>query len=306
MFLKTAPTPSEALLLYRNDFAGASRPILFPGHFYGFFILFAYLLIPHTKRPWVYAARWPVLAIILAFQVRALLDSRHMGLGAGIMVGMSAIYGAGLASTWLCWNRPQFDAKQIQMRVIHKEKNSTGLVGAKGESSGIDLGIETTKGAGRPAISGEDVREGSPRNEGPEEKELDTEYYWQSYPEDFLERISWVSSLILSRRGSRWNWRISTLPDLPEPVASSLYPGTKSTAAPQSGIPPEAIIQSTKSRTSFTGVRTFSTLEEMLREQTPRLLACVIVLLTVISIMKADPYFCQYYFCSLHCYFSMK
>ncbi|KAJ5916138.1 hypothetical protein N7504_000153 [Penicillium tannophilum] len=47
-------------------------------------------------------------------------------------------------------------------------------------------------------------------------------YICQGYPEGFLHRLSWVLSLLLSPRGSRWSWRIKTSMSLPEPLLKEM------------------------------------------------------------------------------------
>ncbi|RKF62074.1 hypothetical protein OnM2_036052 [Erysiphe neolycopersici] len=40
------------------------------------------------------------------------------------------------------------------------------------------------------------------------------DYFWQPYPEDLKERLSWVIDLISNPRGLGWNWSASTIPKL--------------------------------------------------------------------------------------------
>lgn len=47
-------------------------------------------------------------------------------------------------------------------------------------------------------------------------------YICQGYPQGFLHRLSWVLSLLLSPRGSRWSWRIKTSMSLPEPLLKEM------------------------------------------------------------------------------------
>ncbi|KAJ6009053.1 hypothetical protein N7522_004069 [Penicillium canescens] len=42
--------------------------------------------------------------------------------------------------------------------------------------------------------------------------------HWQRYLDAPLHRLNWVLSLLLSMRGSEWNWRIDSLRGLPAPL----------------------------------------------------------------------------------------
>ena len=118
----TAPSSREVMATYRNLFAvrvaeGSLRPMVLPYHLYGMFTLLIYLLIPHTKNPYIYAARWPVLAAICAWQWKTLQDATSMSMATGFAVGLIAAWGVVWAFTWLVLNRPQWDAKRVQPRM---------------------------------------------------------------------------------------------------------------------------------------------------------------------------------------------
>jgi hypothetical protein len=73
-----------------------------------------YLAIPHTRRPWLYRARWLVLSLTTAWHVWMM---RHMS-----SANFAIRYGAGLVAGWgilsnmtlLICTRPQWDAKRVE------------------------------------------------------------------------------------------------------------------------------------------------------------------------------------------------
>ena len=66
---------------------GASRPFVMPFHLLAVWIVpTLYLAIPHKNRPWLYRARWLVLAFIVVFnfQIIAGVSSRNFAAAYGV------------------------------------------------------------------------------------------------------------------------------------------------------------------------------------------------------------------------------
>ncbi|KAI0486253.1 hypothetical protein F4859DRAFT_469641 [Xylaria cf. heliscus] len=123
------PPPSSDLAstyreLYRARFragvqAGTTTPFVLPLHLLAYWVVpTLYLAIPHKNRPWLYRARWLVLAFICAFNGYII---KHVG-----SLNFSFSYGAGFVAAWatiwnftlLVWTRPQWDAKRVERRRI--------------------------------------------------------------------------------------------------------------------------------------------------------------------------------------------
>ena len=98
--------------------AGTARPLVVPYSLFGSFGLpILYLSIPHTNRPWLYRARFLVLAAMLALHVQTITSgtsSSNMAAayGTGLMISFSTLWGL----TLLVWTKPQFEAARVEKR----------------------------------------------------------------------------------------------------------------------------------------------------------------------------------------------
>ncbi|OTB18262.1 hypothetical protein K445DRAFT_315057 [Daldinia sp. EC12] len=108
--------------IYRAKFqedvqTGVKKPFLVPLYLITYWVIpIIYLTIPHKNRPWVYRARWLVLAFTVAFNFHIILHvSSH---------NFASAYGAGLIGAWgivwnfalLVWTKPQWEAKRVEIR----------------------------------------------------------------------------------------------------------------------------------------------------------------------------------------------
>ncbi|KAI0200113.1 hypothetical protein F4808DRAFT_430609 [Astrocystis sublimbata] len=135
--------------LYRARFradvqAGTTIPFVVPLHLLALWVVpTLYMAIPHKNRPWLYRARWLVLAFVCAF-------SWHMTKYVSSM-NFAASYGAGLVSAWatiwsftlLVWTRPQWDAKRVERRRITPRSSSRAMFVLEPKSS---LDVSQTSG----------------------------------------------------------------------------------------------------------------------------------------------------------------
>lgn len=117
-----APTYLKVAAVYRREFykhvaEGSLRPIVFPYHLYGFFLLLTYLCIPHTKRPYLYKARWLVLGAIAAFQWKTLCETSSASITTAFAAGLVSSWVLVLSVTWLVFYRPQFDSMRVELRM---------------------------------------------------------------------------------------------------------------------------------------------------------------------------------------------
>ncbi|KAI1498264.1 membrane bound O-acyl transferase family-domain-containing protein [Biscogniauxia marginata] len=108
--------------LYRDKFwadveAGVTKPFVLPLYLVGiFFLPTLYLTIPHKDRPWLYRARWLLLAFVVVFHFHMARDVSSMNFAFAYGVGLLAAWGTIWNFTLLVWTRPQWDAKRVDIR----------------------------------------------------------------------------------------------------------------------------------------------------------------------------------------------
>ncbi|KAI3329133.1 hypothetical protein HD806DRAFT_481804 [Xylariaceae sp. AK1471] len=108
--------------LYRARFranvqAGTATPFIVPLHLFAYWVVPAlYLAIPHRNRPWLYHARWLVLAFVFAFHWHMIRDVRSLNFASSYGAGVLAMWGTAWNFTLLVWTRPQWDAKRVERR----------------------------------------------------------------------------------------------------------------------------------------------------------------------------------------------
>ncbi|KAI5927819.1 membrane bound O-acyl transferase family-domain-containing protein [Camillea tinctor] len=230
--------------IYREKFwadveAGVTKLFVVPLCFIGILILPAlYLAIPHKDRPWLYRARWPLLAFLTAFHAHMIRSVSSMN--------FASAYGAGLIAAWgtiwnfalLVWTRPQWDAKRMHIRKrTRSETAGKHLNGHSTSQSALRVqscdGTATANGHSQGAASkiprkrqthakeAAAVVSDQPTNQPTSTTDLDQEYeyYWQEYPTDasFWTRLDWVLALITNVRMTGWNWAIPCLPPYEPP-----------------------------------------------------------------------------------------
>ncbi|KAI5866583.1 hypothetical protein GGS23DRAFT_615123 [Durotheca rogersii] len=130
--------------IYRAKFwnqvsTGAKRPFLIPWSFLGVWILpTLYLAVPHRNRPWVYRARWLVLALAVLLNCDTIFNVSSDN--------FATAYGAGLLGAWgiiwnftlLVWTRPQWDARRVNIRrKVETEAKAYGKEDGQSQGRGL-------------------------------------------------------------------------------------------------------------------------------------------------------------------------
>ncbi|KAK3341631.1 membrane bound O-acyl transferase family-domain-containing protein [Lasiosphaeria hispida] len=186
----TADLPTYYTALHRAAFeaslaAGTARPFVLPHALLGSFVLpVLYLAIPHRRRPWLYHARWAVVAAMAALNVGVVVSGTSSR-------NFAVAYATGLAAAWgTLWG--------------------ACLVGV--------MGVQWTAGRVRVRRGGGE-RKGMVDESMALMREGD-EYYWQAYPEGetFWVRLEWVWDLYCSFRGAGWTFAIPSIPSPPRPL----------------------------------------------------------------------------------------
>ncbi|KAI1107553.1 hypothetical protein F4804DRAFT_163463 [Jackrogersella minutella] len=103
---------------FQNDvLTGTKTPLIVPLHLLGIWILpTLYLAIPHRNRPWLYNARWLVLAFIVVFNFNIILHASSHNFGSAYGAGLVGAWGIVWSFTLLVWTRPQWEAKRVNIR----------------------------------------------------------------------------------------------------------------------------------------------------------------------------------------------
>ncbi|KAI0508418.1 hypothetical protein F5B22DRAFT_659355 [Xylaria bambusicola] len=92
-----------------------ATPLIFPLHLTAYWIIpTLYLAIPHKNRPWLYRARWLVLALVCAFHVYMIKHVKSPNFAASYGVGIIASWGTIWNFYLLVWTRPQWDARRVE------------------------------------------------------------------------------------------------------------------------------------------------------------------------------------------------
>lgn len=256
---------------YRLDFAhqvaaGRIKPLILPYAVLGSFLLpVLYFTAPHVHRPWLYAARWPLMAFIFVFNLHETFTTSSANFAIGYAVGLMQAWGIVWAATLLIWMRPQFEAERVEKRKRKRTKTTSAGVSASASS----VARQQSGPFDDDKAPDEDVA--TSLGEG-------YEYYWQAYPADapWTTRLGWSVDLVLSFRGTGWNWCVPVVPHFAKPEK------------PLSG----ALVDlASIPLVTRQGYRRYRTSGEWLRSQVHVLLLGYLVLDLLSVLMMKDPYF---------------
>ncbi|KAL9946760.1 hypothetical protein D7B24_008380 [Verticillium nonalfalfae] len=239
--------------------AGRANPLNIPYHFIPAFVLpILYMAVPHTKRPWLYAARWLVLAVVILFNLDMVRTTSSSNVAIAYVTGLWAVWSIMHNLTMLVWMRPQFDAERVRRHPkvptpASKSTVSNGHAAHSQKSSQV-----------RAWAPGADVEK--------------YDYTWQAFPASapFSERLYWSFELFASFRGAGWSWAIPTIPSPQRPEK------------PLSG---EKVRMDTVPLVTHAGYATYPT-ERAFNVAKLRAVAVAYLALDVIKVaMMKDPYF---------------
>ncbi|KDN68977.1 hypothetical protein CSUB01_07346 [Colletotrichum sublineola] len=258
--------------------AGEARPFVLPYNIFASYIVpMLYMTIPHTKRPWLYHARWLVVAFIIIFNLGILKDTSSTNMSMSYVAGLSAFWGILFGLTMLVFTAPQFEYERVVRRKAKKPASSSGSSNPSSRTSSPDDRTASPNGSGFRKRGGNKKRRAA-RVTAPEVNLDEHEYYWQAYPENgtFLERLSWVIDLYTSFRGAGWSWAV---PSVPSPAPPE-RPGTG-----------EMVKMDTIPLETFVGCQTYKDEKEFLKRKLISIgVAYLILDVFKVSVME-DPYF---------------
>lgn len=222
----------EQRLLYRAEFqsqvaAGARTPLLFHIYIVGSQLLPAlYLAIPHRRRPWLYRARWLVLAAAAGLQWWMLRNGSSASFAGAYGVGLLAAWGLIWNLALLVWTRPQWEARRVVRRRGAARAAGGREAAPRGEAPEAASDVAPSRRLNGSGSNGHAVRErrkngGVSEQKAPngelklngktESADVDVDasgngqeyiYEWQEFPENesFLTRLGWAFSLTTSLR----------------------------------------------------------------------------------------------------------
>jgi len=288
------PPPTKVLAAYQAIFCarvanGEIKPLVLPELIYGIIPIVAYLAIDHRKRSWLYQARWAVWALVMGWQCKMLTETGSRSPANGFAAGLVASWGMVWGTTWLIWERPQFEGQRIRRRRRTKYMGGESQNGAM-----LECGIEHTNGTRRDDniqelrkrdTKGKSDANGNAsaehRNAQVDEARNDIwEYYWEPYPVNISDRLMWILELLITFRMPGWNYAIPPLP----PVSTKF-----TTHQGQPLYPPETISKSRRSARNI--LLPFRTRGELARYRVPRFMLGYVVLDIIKTTMMHDPYF---------------
>ncbi|PGH01213.1 hypothetical protein AJ79_07984 [Helicocarpus griseus UAMH5409] len=209
--------------------SGLIRPVLFPQCFLPIIILILSLVLKLPRKGLFKIVNYLSFGSICYFSFSNILYCRMLGAANGFVFGAASFWYIVLSASLLLINDPQRDFKRIEKRTIYlnserrEEVYHAGQITATTSSASISgSGIKGTLSE-FPRRTTEKPGE-TPTGHAffPNEAQEICILSWQAYPDSFFHRLAWVSDLIFSMRGPGWNWRISTIPKLPQSVSAQL------------------------------------------------------------------------------------
>ncbi|PSR90443.1 hypothetical protein BD289DRAFT_505143 [Coniella lustricola] len=281
--------------------AGDLRPLVVPYSLLGAFIIpVLYLAIPHTRRPWLYAARYPVMLAIVTFNMAETFGSgsSSANFAVGYAVGLMQAWGVLWSATLLVWMRPQFEGERVakRKRLVHRRENANLLVDGTGRLEGRSSNGVTPGGSNGNVMS----RQSGPKPTSTQKQDIHHdvgvdlthapdedvatslaegyEYYWQAFPADesFATRLAWSLDLVMSFRGTGWNWCVPVIPHF---------------AKPEKPLSNSLVDLSSIPRCTRQGYCRYTSKREWLRLRLGPMLLMYLALDALSTLMMKDPYF---------------
>jgi hypothetical protein len=196
------------ILLNEGDYV----PMLFQYALCSLVLLLTPLLIPYRDVNQSRLIRYFFFSIIVYFSVFIIRKVRTSGLCNGYFVGMIAGWFLVWSTTILVFNDPQKSFKRIERGDLVKGDYRNGGTAVEGHAD-TDASFHYNCAPSRASDPAKHI--------GLSQYQQQV-YRWQPYPKSFAHRLDWSLDLIFNFRGPEWNWRINTLPPLPNTVARAL------------------------------------------------------------------------------------
>ncbi|KAI0164901.1 membrane bound O-acyl transferase family-domain-containing protein [Xylariaceae sp. FL1272] len=96
---------------------GETEHFIIPLHLLVYWIVpTLYLTIPHKNRPWLYRARWVVLAFVTLFHLNMIRRVSSLNFASAYLTGLLGAWAIIWTFRLLVWTKPQWDAKRVERR----------------------------------------------------------------------------------------------------------------------------------------------------------------------------------------------
>ncbi|KAK4548422.1 hypothetical protein LTR36_009332 [Oleoguttula mirabilis] len=273
-------TPRE-VVLYQDELyfsridSGKAHPFIYPWAAIGAVVVILYLLIDHRQSVTLRWLRYPVFALLVAFQAWCTQTNRARNSAAAFGVGLISCWGCLWVASIMIFNDCQADFKRIE-RLSDGETESQSKPATDGTANGSAHASSDLRQRRSLATSAE-----SSSTKGPAQRH--GKLFWQSYPTaPMTERLDWVADVFCSFRGVGWTWQTSGIPPPPRWVEAQLdgKDDIQEVAEPI--------------RTSNTGIRRYGDRSRLVRDAAISLVIGYITLDVAKTIMNRDPYFWGY------------
>ena len=266
-------TPREVTLFYDARYqslieSGQAYPFLYPWAGIGAFVVLGYLLIDHRSSPFLKWLRFPLYALLLAFQSWCIWTTRAKNPAAAFGVGLISSWGSLWVGAIMVFNDCQSDFARVErVRALDGKHGMNGDISngsiTSAEVSDADRSDPATKKADQPRSQPEGT------------------LYWQPFPATLADRMDWVADVFCSFRGVGWNWQSSAIPALPKHVQSLLHGSVDASSNESMTI-------------SRSGIRRFSDRKALVRETLLNAVIGYLALDIIATMMRNDMYFAGY------------
>ncbi|EFW16479.1 hypothetical protein D8B26_005803 [Coccidioides posadasii str. Silveira] len=186
---------------------GEILPLIFPHNFSSIFIVVAVLLVPWPRHNAFRFARHFAFCVVLYLNTLTIVNCRTLGMANSYGVGMGFIWLTIWSATLLVFRDVQGEFKRIERTREVRERRSNGVNAEANGHKNLQFWqseISSPGNGGLSKTSGEKTTNSL---------QCRAKYRWQSYPEKFSHRFTWVLDVsMFSFRGTGWNWGNPTLP----------------------------------------------------------------------------------------------
>lgn len=181
---------------------GLKEPLVLPFCLIGPFLLpTIYLAIPHRNRPWLYHARWLIVAFVVVFDLYLVQHMSSFNVAPAYASGLMGIWGILANLNLLVWTNPQSD----YARIIRVPKDKTATTSPNGNTRNGTLdtnGFEENGLRHRKFHAEANAPSGDIGAPAKRQNLEHTVCVWQKFPENssFGERLNWTLDLATNFR----------------------------------------------------------------------------------------------------------
>ncbi|KAM0564137.1 hypothetical protein ACHAPJ_000346 [Fusarium lateritium] len=205
---------------YQSVFAlevanGTRAPLVLPFYLFGPFLLpTVYLAISHRNRPWLYHARWLIVAFVIVFDLNMVRNVSSYNVAPAYASGLMGVWGILATLNLLVWTNPQADYARI-IRVPRNDRTQRSLNGVSNNNTNDTNGsTQENDLRQRKPHTAASAPSGDIGTRAKHENLEDTVCVWQRFPENgsFSQRLNWTFDLATNFREIGWNCSISSVP----------------------------------------------------------------------------------------------